>query len=64
MVERNYQSQHNIKNNLNYFSEELTSELKDILKMLFDVEVNNVEVQEAGRHIAQFVLLKETTGQF
>lgn len=50
----------NADKNLNYFSEKLTLELKDILKAQFNTEPNDMEVQEIGRHIAQIVLLKHS----
>ena len=52
------------KDNLSLFSEDLTSELRDILNLPTIAEQNNTEIQEIGRHIAQFVLLKESLGGF
>lgn len=56
-TERN--SAKNTRENLNYFSEKLTLELKSILESQFSVKPDGIELQEIGRHIAQFVLLKE-----
>lgn len=49
----------NTSENLNYFSDKLTLELKGILESQFNTNPDEIEVQEIGRHIAQFVLLKE-----
>lgn len=46
------------------FGVKLISELKDIIKAKFDTEISDMEAQEIGRHIAQFVLLKESLGGF
>ena len=42
------------------FSEKLLCELKEILKTSSSTELDDMELQEIGRHIAQFVLVKET----
>lgn len=43
----------------NIFSKKLLSELKTILKTSSVLEPDELEFQEIGRHIAQFVLVKE-----
>ena len=48
--------------NLNLFSEELTSELEGILALMTNAKQSDVEIQTIGRHIAQFVFLKEILG--
>ena len=52
------------ENNLDLFSERLTLELKGILSPLSGAEQSDVRIQEIGRHIAQFVFLKETQNSF
>lgn len=44
---------------LEFFSEKLTNELKEILERNSNKKFDDVELQDIGRHILQFVTIKE-----
>ncbi len=57
MVEKN-RTEYRLKENLNHFSEELTSELKSILKSQFGKEPSDAEIQKIGYSIVCFITFK------
>lgn len=48
-----------VERNLNFFSDKLASELEGLLASLCNAKPTETELQEIGRHIMQFVLVRE-----